>query len=61
MAERARQLALIAPSASPEEAAAAISRRKMVLTAPAAPITAISAVGHARLISARMCLDAMTS
>ena len=42
-------------------AASAISRRKIVLTAPSGPMTAISAVGHARLTSARMCLDAMTS
>jgi hypothetical protein len=33
----------------------------MMLTAPSAPITAISAVGHARLMSPRMCLLLMTS
>src|SRR3990172_9695278 len=37
-------------------AAAAISSRKMMLTAPSTPITAISALGQARLMSPRMCL-----
>ncbi len=33
----------------------------MMLTAPSAPITAISALGHAKLKSPRMCLLLMTS
>ncbi|OGR16765.1 MAG: hypothetical protein A2559_00185 [Deltaproteobacteria bacterium RIFOXYD2_FULL_66_9] len=37
------------------------SFRKMMFTAPSGPITAISAVGKAKLTSARMCLEAMTS
>ena len=32
-----------------------------MLTAPSGPITAISAVGHAKLTSPRMCLDDITS
>jgi len=40
---------------------AAISFLKMISTAPLAPITAISAVGHARFKSPRMCLLLMTS
>ena len=32
-----------------------------MFTAPSAPITAISAVGHARFRSARMCFEHMTS
>ena len=38
-----------------------MSRRWMMLTAPSGPITAISALGQAKLKSASMCLDAMTS
>ena len=38
-----------------------MSRRWMMLTAPSGPITAISAVGHAKLKSAARCLDDMTS
>ena len=41
--------------------ASAIWSRKMMLTAPSAPITAISAVGHAKFMSPRMCLLLMTS
>ena len=33
----------------------------MMLTAPSGPITATSAVGHAKLKSARMCFELMTS
>ncbi len=33
----------------------------MTLTAPSAPMTAISAVGHAKFMSPRMCLLLMTS
>ena len=32
-----------------------------MLTAPSGPITATSAVGHAKLKSARMCFELMTS
>jgi len=32
-----------------------------MFTAPSGPITAISALGQAKLKSASMCLDAMTS
>ena len=37
------------------------SFRKTMLTAPSGPMTATSAVGHAKLKSARMCLEDMTS
>ena len=37
------------------------SLRKTMLTAPSGPITATSAVGQAKLKSARMCLELMTS
>ena len=37
------------------------SLRKMMLTAPSGPITATSAVGHAKLKSARTCFELMTS
>src|SRR5450759_2832952 len=33
----------------------------MIFTAASGPITAISAVGHAKLRSARMCFEAITS
>ncbi len=39
----------------------ASSLRNTMLTAPSGPITAISADGKAKFMSARMCLDAMTS
>ena len=38
-----------------------MSRRWMMLTAPSGPITAISAVGQAKLKSAIRCLEDMTS
>ncbi len=38
-----------------------MSRRKMMLTAPSGPITATSAVGQAKLKSASMCFEDMTS
>src|SRR5512147_1827956 len=38
-----------------------ISSLKRISTAPLGPMTAISAVGHARLRSPRMCLELMTS
>ncbi len=41
--------------------AAAIASLKMMLTAPSAPMTAISAVGQAKFMSPRMCLLLMTS
>ena len=41
-------------------AAFSISLRNTTLTAPSAPITAISAVGHANETSARRCLEFMT-
>src|SRR3990170_1765478 len=41
--------------------ACAISLRKTISIAPSGPITAISAVGQARLTSPRMCLLDMTS
>ena len=41
--------------------AVAIWSLKMMLTAPSAPITAISAVGHAKFMSPRTCLELMTS
>src|SRR5207247_366280 len=41
--------------------AAPSSRRYRMLTAPCAPITAIWAVGQATLMSARRCLEPMTS
>ena len=40
--------------------ASLISRRYRTPTAPSAPMTAISAVGQARLMSVRMCFEAMT-
>ena len=47
-----RASASVAPSSS---------LRKTMLTAPSGPITATSAVGHAKLKSARMCFELMTS
>src|SRR5258706_238007 len=38
-----------------------MSRRKMMFTAPSGPITATSAWGHAKLKSASMCFELMTS
>ena len=46
--------------ASPSSASSS-SLRKMMLTAPSGPITATSAVGQAKLKSARMCFELMTS
>ena len=38
-----------------------MSLRKMISTAPFGPMTAISALGQAKLTSPRRCLEAMTS
>ena len=38
-----------------------LSSRKMISTAPLAPITAISALGQARFTSPRRCLELITS
>src|SRR5207253_5779722 len=42
-------------------AACWISRRKITLTAPSEPMTAISALGQAKDASARRCLEFMTT
>jgi hypothetical protein len=49
-----------ARTAAPAAPAALMSARWMMFTAPSDPMTAISAEGHAKLKSARMCLLAMT-
>ncbi|MNW54082.1 hypothetical protein D3C74_316690 [compost metagenome] len=49
-----------ASTSSPASAAALRVPRWRMLTAPPAPMTAIWAVGHARLTSAPSCLEPMT-
>mmetsp|Transcript_29714 Transcript_29714/g.55055 ORF Transcript_29714/g.55055 Transcript_29714/m.55055 type:complete len:304 (+) Transcript_29714:2-913(+) len=53
--------ALYSASRSASLAGSFFSSRKMISTAPLAPITAISAFGHAKFTSPRRCLEAITS
>jgi len=53
--------ALYSASRAASLAGSFYSSRKMISTAPLAPITAISAFGQAKLTSPRRCLLAMTS
>ena len=48
--------AFLAARAAATSAAASSSRLYRMFTAPSAPMTAISAVGHAKFASVRMCL-----
>jgi len=54
-------VAVYSASRAASLAGSPLSSRKMISTAPLAPITAISALGQAKLTSPRRCLDAMTS
>ena len=53
--------ALYSASRAASLAGSPLSSRKMISTAPLAPITAISALGQAKLTSPRRCLEAITS
>jgi hypothetical protein len=53
--------ALYSASRAASFAGSPLSSRKMISTAPFAPITAISAFGHAKFTSPRKCLELITS
>jgi hypothetical protein len=53
--------ALYSASRAASLAGSPLSSRKMISTAPLAPITAISAFGQAKLTSPRRCLELITS
>ncbi len=61
LANLSRYSRIFASRKAAASAVDSISRRYRMLTAPSGPITAISAVGYAKLTSPRMCFDDMTS